>query len=272
MRDHTVVGGGGVKIHLVEAGKPSGRPILFIHGFSQSCHTWSRQLGSDLGDEFRLVAMDLRGHGLSDKPRDGYVDSKLWAEDVYAAIKDLRLDHPVLCGWSYGPLVILDYIRHHGEGEIGGAIFVGGVTRLGSDAAISVLTPEFLGLMPGFFSSDVNEIVPAMDALIRLCFATKLSSEERYRMLGYNVSVPPYVRQAMFSRSFDNDDILPRMRKPVLIVHGTQDGIVKPEIVEQHKAGVGHARVEMMAGAGHGAFWDDAAGFNRRVRDFAAGV
>ena len=272
MKDHTVVGGGGVKLHLVETGKPNGRPILFIHGFSQSWMAWNKQLASDLADDFRLVAMDLRGHGLSDKPSDGYGESKLWAEDVDAAIKGLRLDHPVLCGWSYGPLVILDYIRHYGEAEIGGAIFVGGITKLGSDAAISVLTPEFLGLMPGFVSSDVNEIVPAMQSLIRLCFATELSPEEMYRMVGYNVSVPPYVRKGMFTRSFDNDDLLPQMRKPLLIVHGAQDGIVKKEIVEQHKAGVGHAKVEVMAGTGHAPFWDDVAGFNRRVRDFAAGV
>jgi non-heme chloroperoxidase len=264
MKEHTVVGGGGVKLHLVETGKPSGRPFLFIHGFSQCWQAWSKQLESELADEFRWVAMDLRGHGLSDKPGDGYGESKLWAEDVDAAIKGLRLDHPVLCGWSYGPLVILDYIRHYGEEEIGGAIFVGGITKLGSDAAVSVLTPEFLGLMPGFVSSDVNEIVPAMESLIRLCFATELSSEEMYRMVG--------VRRGMFTRSFDNDDLLPRMRKPVLIVHGAQDGIVKTEIVEQHKAGVGHARVEVMAGTGHAPFWDDVAGFNRRVRDFAAGV
>ena len=55
-------------------------------------------------------------------------------------------------------------------------------------------------------------------------------------MLGYNVSVPPHVRQALFSRSFDNDDLLPKIRKPVLITHGIEDAVVKPAVVEQHKA------------------------------------
>jgi pimeloyl-ACP methyl ester carboxylesterase len=272
MKDHRVAGGGGVQLHLVETGKSSGRPIVFIHGFSQCGLAWNRQLGSDLADDFRLVAMDLRGHGLSDKPSDAYGDSKLWADDVDAAIKALRLDHPILCGWSYGPLVILDYIRHYGEGEIGGSIFVGGVTKLGSDAAVSVLTPEFLGLMPGFFSTDVEESARTLESLIQLCVATKPSAEEMYLMLGYNLSVPPHVRKALFSRAFDNDDLLPRVRKPVLIVHGAKDGIVKPEIVGQHKAAVGHAGIAMVAGAGHAPFWDDAAGFNRLVREFAAGV
>lgn len=88
-------------------------------------------------------------------------------------------------------------------------------------------------------------------------------------MLGYNLSVPPYVRQAMFSRSFDNDDLLPRIRKPVLITQGADDAIVKPAAVNQHKAGITHAQIQMMANAGHAAFWDDATTFNRRLRVFA---
>ena len=82
-------------------GKPQNyrrRPILFIHGFSQSWFCWNRQLTSDLADDHRLVAMDLRGHGLSDKPREGYTDSRLWADDVHAVTQALRLDHPILCG------------------------------------------------------------------------------------------------------------------------------------------------------------------------------
>ena len=120
MKSHRITGGGGTQLHLVETGNSKGRPIMFIHGFSQCWLAWNRQLTSDLAESYRLVAMDMRGHGLSDKPREGYTDSKLWADDVNAAVHALNLDHPILCGWSYGPLVILDYIRHYGEDAIGG--------------------------------------------------------------------------------------------------------------------------------------------------------
>jgi non-heme chloroperoxidase len=86
---------------------------------------------------------------------------------------------------------------------------------------------------------------------------------------GYNLSVPPYVRQALLSRSFDNDDLLPKIQKPVLITHGADDAVVKPAVLDQHKAGLPHAQVQMMANAGHAAFWDDAATFNHRLREFA---
>lgn len=266
---HThVTGGGGVQIHVVEAGNPRGRPIVFLHGTSQCWLTWSRQLASDLAETYRLVAMDLRGHGRSERPRGGYADSRLWADDVAAAIQALDLDRPVLCGWSYGPLVILDYIRHYGEERLGGVSFVGAVTKLGSDEAMAVLTPEFLRLVPSLFTTDVQESVRGLEPFVRLCFARELSDQELYLMLGYNVTVPPAVRQALLSRVVDNDDLLPTIRTPVLITHGAADAVVKPAAVDQLKAGIAHAQVHLAANAGHAAFWDDAAGFNQHLKAF----
>lgn len=268
MKHHRVSAGGGVELHVIETGNPKGRPVLFIHGFSQCWLSWSRQLNSDLANDYRLVAMDIRGHGLSDKPQEGYADSKLWADDVNAAIQTLDLDRPILSGWSYGPLIILDYLRHYGEDAIAGVQFVGGITKLGSDEAISVLTPEFLNLVPGFFATDVEESSRALQSLLRLCFVAEPSAEEMCLMLGYNVLVPPRVRQALFSRSFDNDDLLRTIRKPVLITHGAKDAIVKPAVVDQHKAAIGHAQVDMMANTSHAPFYENAEGFNTRLRTF----
>ena len=147
MKHHRITGAGNTSLHVVETGAPAGRAILFIHGLSQCWLQWARQLNSDLADDYRLVAMDLRGHGQSDKPPEGYADARLWADDLRSVIQALQLDHPILCGWSYGPLVILDYVRHYGEDNIGGIQFVGGVTKLGSEAAVSVLSAEFLNLV-----------------------------------------------------------------------------------------------------------------------------
>jgi non-heme chloroperoxidase len=272
MKSHMVTGGAGIRLHLVEAGSSNGRPIVFIHGFSQCWLSWTRQMNSDLANKYRLVAMDLRGHGLSDKPRDGYADSRLWADDVQAVIEGLNLDRPILCGWSYAPLVILDYVRHYGEERVGGINFVGGVTQLGTEAAASVLTSEFLALLPGLFSTDAQESVLSLEALLRMCFAEELTSEQLYEMLGYNVSVPPYVRQALFSRAFDNDDLLPKIRTPVLITHGAEDAVVKSTVIARQMARIEHAEVRMMADAGHACFWDKASVYNRYLQEFAESV
>jgi pimeloyl-ACP methyl ester carboxylesterase len=268
MKHHAIAGGGGTLLHLIETGNPDGQAILFIHGFSQCSLAWNRQLSSDLARRYRLVAMDMRGHGASAKPRDAYGDSRLWADDVEAAIRALELDHPILCGWSYGPLMILDYIRHYGEDAIGAIHFVSGVTKLGSPEALEVLSPEFLGLVPGFFSTDAEESVRSLESLLRMCFAREPSAADLYLMLGYSAAVPPHVRQALFSRAFDNDDLLPTLRKPLLVTHGAEDAIVKRSAVEQLQRAVPKAQVHIMADAGHAPFWDDAPSFNRRLASF----
>lgn len=263
-----IAGGGGVPLHVVETGNSAGRPIVFLHGFSQNWLVWSRQMSSELKDSNRLIGVDLRGHGLSGKPRDAYADSRLWADDIHAVIQALALERPVLCGWSYGPLVILDYLRHYGEDAIAGVNFVGGVTRLGDEEALAVLTADFLGLIPGFFSANVEESVSSLNSLLRLCFLTELSAEENYLLLGGSLSVPPHVRQALFARSFNNDDLLPKLTKPVLVTHGSEDAVVKPQVIEKQMARIPKLQAHLFPNAGHACFWDDAPAYNRCLHQF----
>lgn len=265
---HTISGGAGTPLCVVDTGTASDRAIVFLHGFSQSWLTWSRQLRSPLANDVRLVALDLRGHGRSGKPRDAYGDAKLWADDIQAVIDALKLSSPILCGSSYAPLVMLDYVRHYGEQRIGGMHFVGGVTNLGSEQASSALSPAFLSLIPGFFSNETEASVRSLEALFRMSLVEQPSVEDTCLALGWAVLTPPHVRQSLFSRRLDNDDLLRTLRKPVLITHGTLDAVVTPDIVHRHKSRIAHAEIHLMDGAGHAAFWDQADAFNERLRAF----
>jgi pimeloyl-ACP methyl ester carboxylesterase len=106
MKIHSVKGGAGINLHVREHGKPSGISILFIHGWSQSHLCWSKQFESSLKNDAQMIAVDLRGHGMSDAPveMDQYTDGDKWADDVEAVIDELALDRPILVGWSYGRL------------------------------------------------------------------------------------------------------------------------------------------------------------------------
>src|SRR4029450_11237565 len=129
---HTVQGGSGLRLHVREWGPADRPPILFIHGISQSHLCWTQQDDRGLAEEFRLVAYDLRGHGMSQPPLEPehYTDATLWADDVAAIIEQLRLDRPVLVGWSYGGFVICDYLRAHGQDRIAAIDFVAGGVKL----------------------------------------------------------------------------------------------------------------------------------------------
>src|SRR6266705_3786291 len=160
MKNYTVIGGGGLKLHVQETGNANGKPILFIHPFSACRLVWNKQLHSDLANDFRLVAMDIRGHGLSDKPRDVYGDSKLWADDIQAVITSLGLNRPVLSGWSYAGAIISDYVNFYSEGHIAGTNWVGAVSRLGDPLVqAGFIGADFLATAPGSFSENIEESV-----------------------------------------------------------------------------------------------------------------
>jgi non-heme chloroperoxidase len=126
MKIHTIKGATGVNLHVREYGKSNGIPILLIHGWSQNHLCWSKQYDSALKDEARIVALDLRGHGMSDAPMqaDQYTDGDKWADDIAVIIDELALDRAILVGWSYGGYIIGDYLRRKGQSKIAGINFV----------------------------------------------------------------------------------------------------------------------------------------------------
>ncbi len=145
---HTVVGGDGQALHVREWGPPDGPPVLLIHGWSGNHMCWRHQVDSALVEEFRLVALDLRGHGMSDRPLDAgrYQDARLWAADIAAVIEQLDLDRPTLVGWSYGGFVICDYLRAYGESAISAINFVGAAVTL--NERFDDIGPAFLSNAP----------------------------------------------------------------------------------------------------------------------------
>lgn len=271
MQSYTVTGGDGIQLYVEETGNPAGQSVVFIHGFSQCRLAWQKQVRSDLGDDLRLVTMDIRGHGRSEKPRDAYTDSRLWADDLHAVITTLGLERPILSGWSYGGVIICDYLRFHGEEGIGGVHLVSAVSRLG-EPVLPFLGPQFVACIPGFFSTDAEQSVAALQTFLRICACGGPTEEDLYFFLGYNAIVPPYVREGLFSRTLDYDDALTQLRTPVLITHGAEDEIVLRTMAEHHARLIPHAQTSYYPGVGHAPFWEAPERFNGELRAFAATV
>ncbi len=268
---HRVSGAAGCELFVEETGNPDGQPVLFIHGISQCRLGWNRQLDSELGRDLRLVAMDLRGHGRSQRPRDAYGESSVWADDIHAVITELGLRRPILCGWSYGGVVIGDYLRRHGETAIGGIVLVAAVSALG-ETAMPFLGPEFVDVLPALFATDVEESSTGLQAYIRSCASVDPEPDEFFSILGYNSVVPPHVRQAMLSRTLDHADTLTRLETPMLITHGLDDRIVLPAMSEQLARQVPNARTAFYPGVGHSPFRENTERFNTDLHAFATSL
>jgi len=264
-----IAGGGGLKLHVCETGNPTGKAILFIHGLSQSHVAWRKQLHSFLAKDFHLIAMDIRGHGFSEKPCNVYGESKLWADDLRSVITALELKTPVLVGWSYGGAIMSDYVAFYGDKDIAGTCWVSAVPRVGAALRRDGLV-ESGGLLtkPECFSENVSESVEFMQKYVRMCTNKPLSTEEFYLNLGYNMMVPPYVRFEMLSRDLDNDSVVADMRKPMLLSYGELDPIV-PLGVGKHIARLAkHAHLSIYPDVGHSPFLESTRRFNSELRQF----
>ncbi len=215
------------------------------------------------------MALDNRGHGMSDKPleEEHYTDERLWADDVAAVISDLDLERPVLVGWSYGGFIISDYVRAHGEGGISGINYVAGALMLNEN--LDNIGPGFIDNAEGATELDLPTSISAMRSFVRACTAEPMSEEAWEAALCFNIVVPPQVRRAMiFSRQIDSDDVLSGMTVPVMVTHEDQDIVVLPSMAQHVLDVCPSAEAYWYEGIGHAPFLEDPERFNEELADF----
>jgi len=270
MKIHSVVGGGGVKLHVREWGKADAPPVLFIHGWSQNHLCWHKQYESQLADAFRLVAFDLRGHGMSEAPeaQEQYTEPQPWADDIAAIIGQLSLGHPVLVGWSYAGFVVCDYIRAYGQDAIGGINFVGAAVTLDRAAFGVLIGTGFLDHVPGATADDFPSNVQAIRAFVHGCTARPLPRNEYEIALCWNVLVSPKVRAALLARAINSDDVLSTLGRPVLVTHGRSDTVILPAMGDQILKACRTSAASWYPETGHAPFLEDPVRFNRELADF----
>src|SRR5690242_17986623 len=234
MRIHSIKGGGGLRLHVREWGRADGPPILFIHGLSQNHLCWTKQYESALAEEFRLVAFDLRGHGMSEAPLEAehYTDGRLWADDLAAIIGDLGLDRTVLVGWSYGPFVISDYVRAYGQNRIAAIHSVGGLFKLDEAAFGTFLGPGFLDHFAGLTADDLPTNISTVRSFVRTCAVKPVSPDDLETAMCWSMAVPAAIRANLGARQIDCDDVLRALEVPLLVTQGRADTVVLPAMAE----------------------------------------
>lgn len=133
------------------AGDPAVAFVL-VHGLASNARTWDGVAAALADRGHPSIAVDLRGHGLSDRPDGGY-DFATVAEDVAAVIRTLRLDRPVVAGQSWGADVALEVGARHPDDVRGVACVDGGLLDLSGgfpvwEECAAALAPPALEGMP----------------------------------------------------------------------------------------------------------------------------
>jgi non-heme chloroperoxidase len=248
----------GTEIAFVTAGDPSAPPVLLIHGWAQQFTCWAPVLDR-LSDRFHLVAMDLRGHGASAKPKESaaYTDTRLWADDVRAVMDAAGLDRPVLVGWSYGSRVIAAYLESFGEDRVAGIALAGGILAIGEARERWMVGPASPGLDRDLYTDDVPRRLSATARFVEACTAKPLDRATYAQLVGANMLCPANVRRALFDATVDFRSVYAAFSRPGLVIHGTEDTVVSPATGEAAARLMPQARHLPYEGVGHAPFLED---------------
>lgn len=249
----------GTRISFATTGHPDLPSIVLIHGWAQQFICWQPVLDR-LSDRFHIVALDLRGHGGSDKPDtpEAYTDTACWGDDVAAVIAAAGVRRPVLVGWSYGSRVIAAYLDTHGEGAIAGVLLAGGIIAIGAAREDWMVGPSSPGLDRDLYTEDAARRIAATARFVAGCTKSPLDPITYAELVGANMLCPAHVRRALFGATVDFRPVFGAMSVPGLVIHGAVDTVVTPATGQAAAALMSHGRYVAYENVGHAPFLEDA--------------
>jgi pimeloyl-ACP methyl ester carboxylesterase len=234
--------GDGLKIQLaVWEGK--GKQILCIHGITANSRFWDC-LASALAPHHRVMAMDLRGRGLSDKPSTGY-SIKHHCKDILALMNDQDLKRPVLMGHSLGAFISLVFTAKYPQ-RVDRLILVDGGGKLSETQMAKV----FAGIKPSL--DRLGQVFPSIEAyLLQMKQAPYLQPWNSYMETYFRYEIeeveggvrsrvhPKHIEEeARNLGKVDSSQFYTKVTSPTLILRATkgmlaEDDLLLPEDVAE---------------------------------------
>ena len=264
----------GAKIYYEDHGK--GQPIVLVHGWICSSKFWQKN-APELAKEFRVVTLDLRGHGNSSKTLSGHTIAQ-YGRDVRAVVERLELRNLTLVGWSLGGPVVLSYYEQFGEG--------GRLRALGLvDSDPFPFSPadwnnhplknyNYSAMNATFFAlaSDPKKFATAFTSRM---FKQKPSDSDVDWVVTELIKTPPWIAIAIYSDFVTSDyaKTLPTVKIPLLVF--AADSGVFPKGIAMGKALAGMAPRGTFVPSedgGHMLFYEQSQKFNSTLAGFVKGL
>jgi pimeloyl-ACP methyl ester carboxylesterase len=199
----------GVQIHFEDRG--SGDPVVLVHGFaSRAEHNWGMTGWYNLlAPKYRIIAMDCRGHGASDKPHNAAdYGGSIMEDDVIRLMDHLGTGRALLMGYSMGGRISLGLLARHPQRFR--AVVLGGI-----GAGVQMNDPQRRGaIVEALLADDPKSITQETARLFRQ-FAELNRNDLKALAACMNADRSPVESGALRAN-----------RVPVLIVVGTKDTLV----------------------------------------------
>jgi pimeloyl-ACP methyl ester carboxylesterase len=267
----------GESLAYVERGPPRGPAVVLIHGFTDSARDWVPMLPY-LSKHYRLILVDIRGHGRSGKPECCY--SRLdFAYDIKLLLDALGIRRADIVGHSLGSIIAQTFAEYwpHRTAHV---VLIS--STAGVPPAAAKIPPQWN------FSAEINKLKEPIAADSPFMKAwwdspTPVDPDFIRRERIDAAGIPLRVWLAVLDQGLrasgdlglrsdvvfaDLQSTLPRLKAPTLLIWGGKDPIMEPDMREPLRQGLPNAKVKIYDELGHNPFWEDPRGVAQVINDF----
>ncbi len=194
----------GVYLHYLEKGK--GQPLVLLPSWNISCQIFKYQLES-LSHQYRVLALDMRGHGLSEKVSHGYTTCR-FAYDLHDFIEHLHLTKVILLGHTFGAGVICSYLELFNSSSIDKLILI-------DRTAVPIINSNWN-------QEDIKNYGPTADdkAIYKLCGLISQTENDYYMEVFFHTLVNNLTNNDKKQLILENSNTLPK-KAAASLLHDT---------------------------------------------------
>lgn len=276
---HDITAADGGSIHVIERGE--GRPLLLIHGITLQAGVWSPQFQL-MADRYRVLAMDVRGHGQSSAGADGF-GRRIAARDVVSVLEHFDLDRAVVVGHSMGGMILMEFAGEFPkvvESRVAGLVFM-------DTAAYEIAPKPVLPIAKALgrratmrldSGRGVRQMKMGEDDLswlmTRLAFGAHPSGKAVDQVRQFVEAVPQSTSLPSGVDLLDHDarETLRATHTPSMILVGSRDLLTPVFAARRIAKFLPYARFEVLAGAGHQLMQERPYEVAQLIDDFVAGL
>ena len=249
----------------------TGRPLVMLHGLMAHSGFFARQ--RSLTGEFRLVSIDLRGHGAS-RAANGTLTVERLAADVAELAETLELEGAVGIGWSLGASVLWHLLAGPAAPRFAGAVVIDMTARVMNDDGWELgLSPEACEARRVAIRDDFETFAAGAGQAIfaqPIDGCQDLADWASFEFCRNDPAIIGAVWASLVKQDFR--DMLGRIEQPTLIVHGAHSQLYGARTAEHLVRVLPDARAVEFAESGHAPQIEQPDLFNQTLREFAAGL
>ncbi|NOK59039.1 MAG: alpha/beta hydrolase [Chloroflexi bacterium AL-W] len=249
----------GLEVHYAEQGDPSGEPIIFLHGYSDSWYSFSRVLPL-LPPTYHAYAFDQRGHGNSGRPTCCYTMNDL-ANDVVAFMDALGIAEATIAGHSMGSFIAQGVALSHPQ-RVKRLMLIGSATTAVNEGITELHD----------FVKTLDDPVPSefVEDFQKSTIYHEVPKEFLETIVSESLKLPARVWKDALSGLMECNyaDQLHQLTMPTLIFWGTEDTIFFREEQDQLAALIPQATLKIYSDTGHALHWERPQQFAQDLRTF----